>query len=286
MQKTLTLFAIVLLCLNITAQEPLSKEEKKRLRDELKNYMSDLEGYSAKMADIRNTLDSNDAEIKHLKDDLAYAATLQAELENKVAAYDKKLNECEVLRNGGQLNQDNKPAAATGNEANIISSDEYAAQYKSGAKSPSDSQTSGTTTKQSTNSNQTPTTGEGNATSGNSNGAMGTSLSPNPSGTVYKVQIGLYKEFNINKYFEEPRYIGYESVDGMNRYIIGYFPDEQIAEDFVKDVRKMGVKDAFVSKYIDGQRVYEWSKNPKYAGKKVPETLQEALEMEKKSKKK
>jgi len=103
-------------------------------------------------------------------------------------------------------------------------------------------------------------------------------------GTIYKVQIGLYEEFNINKYFEQPRYIGYEEVDGMNRYIISFFPDEETAKKFVVDVRKMGVKDAFVSKYIDGQRVYEWSKNPKYAGKPVPASLQEHLENEKKEK--
>jgi len=103
-------------------------------------------------------------------------------------------------------------------------------------------------------------------------------------GTVYKVQIGLYKEFNINKYFEQPRYIGYEEVDGLNRYIISYFGDEEIAKGFVKDVRKMGIKDAFVSKYIDGQRVYEWSKNPKYKGKPEPQSLQEALEANNKKK--
>jgi hypothetical protein len=87
----------------------------------------------------------------------------------------------------------------------------------------------------------------------------------------------LYKNFSINKYFDAPRFIGYEEVDGLNRYIISYFPDEEIAKSFVSDVRKMGIKDAFVSKYIDGVRVYEWNKNPKYAGKPEPETLQDAL---------
>jgi len=96
-------------------------------------------------------------------------------------------------------------------------------------------------------------------------------------GTVYKVQIGLYKEFNINKYFDQPRYIGYEEVDGMNRYIISYFPEEEVAKNFVADVRKMGIKDAFVAKYVDGVRVYEWNKNPKYAGKPEPGSLLEAL---------
>lgn len=98
-------------------------------------------------------------------------------------------------------------------------------------------------------------------------------------GTVYKVQIGLYKDFNINKYFDQPRFIGYEEVDGMNRYIISYFPDEEVAKAFVADVRKMGIKDAFVSKYIDGVRVYEWSKNPKYKGKPEPQTVEEGIQL-------
>ncbi len=105
---------------------------------------------------------------------------------------------------------------------------------------------------------------------------------PPAQGTYYKVQLGLYKSFNINKYFEQPRTIGYEIVDGMNRYIIAYFNDQDVAQDFVKDIRKMGIKDAFVAKYIDGTRVYDWSANPKYKGKKVPTTLEEALEMNQK----
>lgn len=232
MKKIVGLALLALLfSARLTAQE-LSKEEKKRLKEELKNYMSDLGGYKAKMEDLRNTLDSNEAEIKRLKDDQAYASTRQAELENRIAAYDTKVKE---------LTQENK--MLKGEE--VVDGD------------------SAVTKK-----------------------FMADMQHPPVKGTVYKVQIGLYKEFNINKYFDQPRYIGYEEVEGMNRYIISYFPDEEVAKQFVEDVRKMGIKDAFVSKYIDGQRVYEWSKNPKYKGKKEPQSLQEAIDMDKKGKKK
>jgi hypothetical protein len=96
-------------------------------------------------------------------------------------------------------------------------------------------------------------------------------------GTVYKVQLGMYRGFNINKYFDQARYLGYEEVDGMNRYVISYFPDQETALKFVADIRKLGIHQAFVAKYIDGQRVYEWSENPKYKGKKVPDSLEDAL---------
>ncbi len=232
MKKIVGLALLALLfSARLTAQE-LSKEEKKRLKEELKNYMSDLSGYKAKMEDIRNTLDSNEAEIKRLKDDQAYASTRQAELENRIAAYDTKVKE---------LTQENKML-----KGDYVEDGDTAVTKK----------------------------------------FMADMQHPPVKGTVYKVQIGLYKEFNINKYFDQPRYIGYEEVEGMNRYIISYFPDEEVAKQFVEDVRKMGIKDAFVSKYIDGQRVYEWSKNPKYKGKKEPQSLQEAIDMEKKGKKK
>jgi hypothetical protein len=237
MKKRLSIIVCFAAFVSITFAQDLSKEEKKRLREEIKNYSNDLAGYKAKMDDIRNTLDSNEAEIKRLKDDIAYASTKQAELENKVADFDTQLTVCHEENN--VLKGYTGTAAATGPVDTALT--------------------------------QKVLSGLNNAPQ---------------KGTVYKVQIGLYKQFNINKYFEQPRYIGYEEVDGMNRYIISYFPDEEVAKNFVADVRKMGIKDAFVSKYIDGERVYEWSKNPKYQGKPEPASLQEALENDKKGKKK
>jgi len=106
-----------------------------------------------------------------------------------------------------------------------------------------------------------------------------------PSGTVYKVQLGVYNGFKVNKDFDQPRYIGYEDVNGMNRYVISYFQDSLSAAQLVSDIRKLGIRDAFVAKYIDGQRVYEWNLNPKYRGKKVPDSLDDALNNNKPAKK-
>ncbi|MCS6934464.1 MAG: hypothetical protein NZM35_04840 [Chitinophagales bacterium] len=225
---------IIMLCAHLPHAQPgeLTREEKQQLKKELREYMKDLEGYRAKMKQLHTTIDSNQAEIKRLKDDIAYCETHQAELESKIAAIDAELK---------KLQQENK--------------------LLKGGYVASDSTNGEVTRKFVLDMTKTP-----------------------EKGTVYKVQIGLYKKFNINKYFEQPRFIGYEEVEGLNRYIISYFPEEQIAKQFVEDVRKMGIKDAFVSKYIDGVRVYEWSKNPKYAGRKVPQSLQEHLEWEKKEK--
>ncbi len=231
MKKTTIVTIIFILVSNLAFSQEMTKEEKKRLKAELKSFMKDLAGYHAKMQDIKITLDSNEAEIKRMKDDLVAAAALQAETENKLKDFIKELERCNAERN--ILRGNPEPSGDTALVQEIMAT-----------------------------MNATP-----------------------KEGTVFKVQIGLYKEFNINKYFEQPRYIGYEDVDGLNRYIISYFKDEAVAMQFLDDVRKMGIKDAFVAKYVDGKRVYEWSKNPKYAGKPEPVSLQEALEMDKQAKK-
>lgn len=76
-----------------------------------------------------------------------------------------------------------------------------------------------------------------------------------PSGLAFKVQIGAYKSFNISTYFEKPKSINTEDVDGMNKYIIGYFNDLDKATAFQKDVKKMGIKDAWIVPYKDGARI-------------------------------
>jgi hypothetical protein len=77
------------------------------------------------------------------------------------------------------------------------------------------------------------------------------------TGTVYKVQLGLYRKFDMNSYFTKPKFVGFEKAEGLNRYIVSYFESKEEAEHFAGDLRKLGLHDAFVSKYSDGQRIYE-----------------------------
>jgi hypothetical protein len=74
----------------------------------------------------------------------------------------------------------------------------------------------------------------------------------------YRVQIGYYKVFDLNKYLEDPRYFMSEEIDGANRYSIGYFTDLNVARSFRNDIRKMGIRDAFVSEYHKGVRNMEF----------------------------
>lgn len=71
----------------------------------------------------------------------------------------------------------------------------------------------------------------------------------------YRVQIGYYKVFDLNKYLlGNPKDIYSEKVDGANRYSVGYFDNLEEARSFRNDLRKMGIKDAFVSQYENGTR--------------------------------
>lgn len=87
-----------------------------------------------------------------------------------------------------------------------------------------------------------------------------------PAGAAFAVQIGYYEKFNINDYFLTPKLIGSESVDGGNKYVITYFTNEGEAERFRADIQKMGIKDAWVVRYIDGQRVSEEEFNTRMGG--------------------
>jgi septal ring factor EnvC (AmiA/AmiB activator) len=74
----------------------------------------------------------------------------------------------------------------------------------------------------------------------------------------YRVQIGYYRVFDLNKYLEDPRHFMSEEIDGANRYSIGYLTDLNVARSLRNDLRKIGIKDAFVSEYNNGVRNMEF----------------------------
>jgi TolA-binding protein len=90
-----------------------------------------------------------------------------------------------------------------------------------------------------------------------------TSLKENPAasmdfskGVVFKVQIGAFKNKNLAKYFENNPNFGGEAKDSEpQKLTIGVFRDYWEADTFKKYMREMGVKDAWIVPYQDGQRV-------------------------------
>jgi hypothetical protein len=75
-------------------------------------------------------------------------------------------------------------------------------------------------------------------------------------GVVFKVQIGAFKNKNLTKYFDNNPNFGGEAKDGEPQKItIGIFRDYWEADTFKKYMREMGVKDAWIVPYRDGERV-------------------------------
>lgn len=75
-------------------------------------------------------------------------------------------------------------------------------------------------------------------------------------GVVFKVQIGAFKNKDLSKYFENNPNFGGEATDkGEQRFTIGIFRDYWEADKFKKYMREMGVKDAWIVPFKDGQRV-------------------------------
>jgi len=75
-------------------------------------------------------------------------------------------------------------------------------------------------------------------------------------GVVFKVQIGAFKNKDLAKYFENNPNFGGEVKEGEpQRITLGIFRDYWEADTFKKYMREMGVKDAWIVPYRDGQRV-------------------------------
>ncbi|MDL5048597.1 hypothetical protein QQ054_21520 [Oscillatoria amoena NRMC-F 0135] len=74
-------------------------------------------------------------------------------------------------------------------------------------------------------------------------------------GIVFKVQVGAFKNKDLSKYFDNnPNFGGEVKENEPQRVTIGIFRDYWEADQFKKYMREMGVKDAWIVPYKDGQR--------------------------------
>ena len=89
-----------------------------------------------------------------------------------------------------------------------------------------------------------------------SNGAENESARDDYSkGTVYRVQVGAFRNKDLMKFTEHKRFHAEEDQDGVKKYTIAAFRDYWEADLFKKYLREMGVKDAWIVAYKDGSRV-------------------------------
>ena len=75
-----------------------------------------------------------------------------------------------------------------------------------------------------------------------------------PEGTVYQVQMGFYQYLDLVSFNDKLKTVRAEEIDGKKRYVIGHFDNLLDAVQFSNDIKRIGVSDAFVTEYIDGER--------------------------------
>ncbi len=82
----------------------------------------------------------------------------------------------------------------------------------------------------------------------------GQQVSLTPHLTPYRVQIGAFRMFNISHMFATTKYLNVSQQSGMNVYEITGFNSAQEAYAMAQELKKMGLKDAFVSRYVNGMK--------------------------------
>lgn len=79
---------------------------------------------------------------------------------------------------------------------------------------------------------------------------------PMPTGVVYKVQVGAFRNaLPVEAFSDMTPVAGEQAGNGLVRYTAGMFTTAEAARDAGAKVRARGYRDAFVVAYMDGQRV-------------------------------
>lgn len=74
-------------------------------------------------------------------------------------------------------------------------------------------------------------------------------------GIVFKVQIGAYQNEELSENMANSDNLGTENSNDVHKIVLGQFRDFNKADQLKKQLRTMGVKDAWIVSYKDGLRI-------------------------------
>jgi cell division septation protein DedD len=193
MKKYFILFSCtIILSSSVTAKE-ISKEEKKRIKSQLREYIKHPESYQKVIDDYKETIDSNTVQLSQRKTTISQLTANIAISQQKMTDLESQLQDCKAKQ---------IPVCPPCPDPKVI-----------------------------------------------------------PTGKVYKIQVGLFKNLDISNYLNEPKYFGIEKSDDKNRYVISYFEKKEEAEKFATELKKLGIHGAFVAQYENGERVLQTNKH-------------------------
>ena len=80
---------------------------------------------------------------------------------------------------------------------------------------------------------------------------------PMPEGTFYKIQIGVFKNLKNQAYFKGIQPVSAESIksNGAIRFYGGLLSQYEAARSALRDIKKLGFKDAYITAFHDGIRI-------------------------------
>jgi hypothetical protein len=93
------------------------------------------------------------------------------------------------------------------------------------------------------------------STAQNSDASASSGTDDYSKGTVYRVQVGAFRNKDLMKFVGHKRFHAEQDEDGVKKYTLAAFRDYWEADLFKKYMREMGVKDAWIVGYKDGVRV-------------------------------
>lgn len=97
----------------------------------------------------------------------------------------------------------------------------------------------------------------GGSTAAATSGGGATTAPDYSKGTVWRVQVGAFKNNTLEKYINHNRFHAEVDADGKKKYTICTFWEKEYdqANQFKRFLRELGVTDAWVVSYRDGQRI-------------------------------
>ena len=75
------------------------------------------------------------------------------------------------------------------------------------------------------------------------------------TGVVFRVQVGAFEKGDASEFGEGNEEFNTENANGMQKVTLGNYRDYWVADKFKKYLRGMGVTDAWIVPYKDGERV-------------------------------
>ena len=101
------------------------------------------------------------------------------------------------------------------------------------------------------------------------------------TGTIYKIQLGVFKNPDVSDNLTKQKIMGIEKVDDQFHYMLSYFQDYEECLKFIDELKRLGIQGATAVRYDNGERVvYDLTQdaesNPTPPAKPKPEAVKPA----------